>query len=280
MRQTNNISKVIEKTIDLLGIKSFWLDEITKFVPYVYLDGHRTGNPNKSNIEAYTSGIEFYSRFVAIAHTLGIKDVVVMVHTRRNSSNPNRIKSVYKAIHDYPYKSQLGNIYTYGNTNDSYVSPDLKKRIDEITSVNEKPNVKLNSHILLNYSEEWAINNLDEIKFIPNISTIIRFTKGYYCGGYIPLRMEKSTFVYCQNASVSSFWADDSISNLILVAFANWFKMRSMIGNKIYTDSEKKTIFHQREYNLQIREQKCDMAEKPQKRLMTFDEIGAKAYLI
>jgi hypothetical protein len=133
-------------------------------------------------------------------------------------------------------------------------------------------------HILTNYSENWALNNLDRIKEIPEISAIIRFTKGFASGGWIPVKMQETTFIYSQIPSVSEYWTDEAIEALIYISLQNWSLMRQYIGKKVYTDSEKGLIHAQRDVNLKFCTHKLDVKNSVPNRIIAFGIDGPVIY--
>ncbi len=270
-----------QKIIEELSFTNCDIEKNSDFVIYLYLDGHRSSSINKSDLEAYKSGIDFFKRFMMIYQSYGFKDIVLMVHTKRNNKTKKRVSSIQDSIiNEFNYfakKSNNFNYFFYGDRYDTlpknilYYILKIGELVSSITS-------GFKIHVLINYSEEWAINNFFKIQKIPSISAIIRFTKGYISGGSIPTKMNKSVFIYSQNASNSNFWSDESIHRLILVSFKNWLTMSKKIGNKKYTTKEKEEICNSRENSI-MREIKLTKSNTP-KRILIFDEIGPISFLI
>jgi len=133
-------------------------------------------------------------------------------------------------------------------------------------------------HILINYSENWALNNLEQIKMIPEVSSIIRFTKGFVSGGWIPGKMQETTFIYSQIPSVSEFWSDEALEALIFISLQNWSFMKQYIGKKEYTNSEKKLIHTERDINLKFYTNKLEVNSLVHNRIIAFGVDGPIIY--
>lgn len=263
--------------------------DITKykesFIPYLYLDGHRTGCNDRSEVESYKSGFEFFLRFTSIMKLLGFNQLVTMVHTSRNMILKERIIAIQKAIGEssvnFEKKIKEDNYYLYGDL-DGY----KKNGMDDFGRVLEKAftsssnSSKFNHHFLINYSENWALCNLNKIDNIPDISCIIRFTKGHMSGGWIPLKMQESTFIYCQNPSVSKNWTDEGILALFLISLRNWITVRDFIGKKKYNKSEKEIIHKKRDLDLNYTRIKLDLNSPCRNRVITFEVDGPIEYEI
>lgn len=217
------------------------------FIPYLYLDGHRSSNVADTDIEKYKNGLKFFLRFGELLKELGFKEMVTMVHTARNCCIKNRIEAIQSAIQEgmnfsdkYNYESKFilyGDIEAYKNSG-FYNFYNFLKEVE-----NTKKNTSFTHHILINYSEDWAINNLEKIKLMPEISSVIRFTKGYVSGGWIPYKMQESIFIYSQIPSVSDFWSDEAIKSLISISIENWSVMKQFIGKKSYEKKMKLILF-------------------------------------
>lgn len=83
----NKIKSLLE--IDNLDIGKY----SNSFVPYLYLDGHRTSCVSKNDIERYKSGFKFFQRFTNCLKELGFNRMVTMVYTNRNLAVKGRIES-------------------------------------------------------------------------------------------------------------------------------------------------------------------------------------------
>lgn len=275
----------LKKVLDLLKIDKRDIDKYSNlFVPYLYLDGHRTSCVGNNVIYQYKSGFDFFIRFADILKALGFKQLVTMVHTFRNLQVNGRIEAVKTATKE-SVTSKLNHL-TNSNIN-FYGNLELYKEIGFDDFYNFLKSYSINSdgnnfhhHILINYSEDWAIKNLTEFSGMPNISSIIRFTKGHVSGGWIPEKMKKSTFIYSQIPSVSEFWSDEGILALILIVFKNWMIMKDFIGQKLYDQNEKEKIHQKRDNDLSFDKMKLALNSPKRNRIITFDVNGPIEYEI
>ena len=253
------------------------------FVPYLYLDGHRSSDSGISDSEKYNSGFNFFLRFGQIMQKLGFKQMVTMVHTSRNCFVNGRLASIIAAIRENFAHS---NEYIKASTFKLYGDIDLYKKIGHkdfyrfLTGINNKKKKKASfqHHILINYSEEWALNNLNSLNQMPDISSVIRFTKGYVSGGWIPNKMRETTFIYSQIPSVSEYWTDEALTTLIYISLNNWSLMKQYIGKKEYENGEKDFIHKERDLNLGLFKNKLKIKSAMHNRIIAFGIFGPILY--
>lgn len=273
---------------EIINILEISEDDIRKysnmFVPYLYLDGHRSSCIGENEIAQYKSGFNFFLRFTEILRLLGFNQLVSMVHTHRNFQVGGRIESVKIATQE----SIVSNIEEFNNSNINFYGDlelykengfnDFYKHLKSM--VHNSSDSLFNHHVLINYSEKWALENLSKINQMPEISTVIRFTKGHVSGGWLPLKMQKSTFMYSQISSISEFWSDEGILALILIAFKNWLKMKDFIGQKSYNEDEKENIHKVRDIDLRFRKETLSVNSPNPNRILAFDSAGPIEYEI
>jgi hypothetical protein len=113
---------------------------------------------------------------------------------------------------------------------------------------------------------------------LPEISTVIRFTKGFVSGGWIPLKMQRATFIYSQIPSSSEFWSDEGILALLLISLKNWITTKDYIGSKSYNKKEKELIHRKRDIDLSYRTIKLNIDSPQSNRLVSFDIEGPVIY--
>ena len=285
MTQYNLKNSKLKEITYLLEINEEDLDRYSKtFVPYLYLDGHRSSCIGENEIDRYKSGFNYFIRFTEILKSLGFKQLVSMVHTHRNLQVSGRIEAIKIATQE----SVISKIDQLNNSNIRFYGDlELYKEIgyDDfyeflVTSSRNSPNCSFHHHILINYSENWALDNLGSFNQMPNICSTIRFTKGHLSGGWIPLKMQESTFIYSQIPSVSEFWSDDGILVLILIAFKNWISMKKFIGQKSYKENEKMEIHKIRDIDLNFKKIKLVLNPPTPNRIIAFDSTGPIEYEI
>lgn len=259
------------------------LEQSTSFVPYIYIDGHRSSGISNDDVVSYKSGIDFFIRFSGIMKELGFKEMVTMVHTKRNKAVEGRIYSIQKAIQeglDFSNKIVSDSKFKiYGDINE-YLDNGSRKFFDFLDEVVDKTshNKNFTHHILINYSEDWAISNLAAIHNLPKISSVIRFTKGFVSGGWIPLKMQETTFVYSQLPSVSQFWSDEGIQALILITFKNWIRIKDYIGVKTYSSTERETTHEKRDLELTYSAINLNLTSPIKNRIISFEVDGPTVY--
>lgn len=259
------------------------LEHSRSFVPYIYMDGHRSSGVSNDDVKCYKSGIEFFLRFSGIMKELGFKEMAAMVHTKRNKAVEGRVYAIQKAIQeglDFSNKIVADSKFKiYGDLNE-YLNNGSRKFYDYLNEVIDKTshNTNFTHHILINYSEDWAISNLATIYNIPKISSVIRFTKGFVSGGWIPSKMQETTFVYSQLPSISEFWTDESICALILISFKNWMRVKDYIGVKIYSSFEKEQTHKKRDIDLAYDLTKLNLNSPLKNRIISFEVDGPAIY--
>ncbi len=273
--------------MSLLGMEEFdYTNYSNSFVPYLYLDGHRTGFVGKNEIESYKSGFKFFLRFTNVMKSLGFNKLVTMVHTTRNMILKDRMKAIQKAIQEsvIQYDNQIkeDNFHLFGDLIEYEKNGigDFGKYLENTFTCSSSRS-KFNHYFLINYSENWALKNLNKIiDKMPDVSCVIRFTKGHTSGGWIPLKMQESTFIYCQNPSVSKNWTDGGILALLLISLKNWITMREFIGKKKYDENEKNIIHKKRDIDLNYTSIKLDLNLPHRNRIIAFEINGPIEYEI
>lgn len=255
------------------------LNQSNSFVPYIYIDGHRSSGISDDNVECYKSGIDFFLRFSHVLKELGFKEMVTMVHTKRNKAVEGRVYSIQKAIQeglDFSNKIVADSKFKIYGDLDEYLNNGSCGFYDYLNNVVEKtsPNKNFTHHILINYSEEWAISNLAAIYNLPKISSVIRFTKGFVSGGWIPSKMQETTFVYSQIPSVSEFWSDDAIAALVIIAFKNWLGVKECIGTKSYALGERENTHQKRDLDLSYKTIELKISSPLNNRIILFEVDG------
>lgn len=259
------------------------IDHSRDFVPYIYLDGHRSSGIAEDDVDSYKSGIIFFLRFSKVLKDMGLKKMVTMVHTKRNKAVVGRIHSIQNAIQeglDLSNKIVSDSKFKIYGDLDEYLNNGSRNFHDYLNDVVEKTarNKYFTHHILINYSEDWAISNLALIQNLPKISSVIRFTKGFVSGGWIPSKMQETTFIYSQIPSISEFWSDEALLSLILISFKNWSLLNNYIGKKIYNEAERRKIHKLRDLELYSEKIELEIDSKMNNRIIAFDLHGPVFY--
>jgi hypothetical protein len=276
----------LKKVKSLLDIENLDISIFAdSFVPYLYLDGHRTSGVSKDDIGSYKSGFKFFQMFTNILKELGFNQMVTMVHTKRNLAVKGRIESIQASI-EQSMKSarnnfQNSNFYLYGNIYE-YKKLGFEEFTKFITNISNRLNEEPDfiHHWLINYDENWALDNRKKLSSLPNISTVIRFTKGFVSGGWIPLKMKNATFIYSQIPSSSELWSEEGILVLLLISLKNWITVKDYIGAKSYNKNEKELIHQKRDIDLSFRRIKLNIDAPQPNRIIAFDIEGPIIYEI
>jgi len=112
------------------------------------------------------------------------------------------------------------------------------------------------AHFLLDYEEEWFLTpeGRASLEALPDIDVVVRHTKLQVSGGWIPIRMRKSAYVYSQNGTVNSNWTFEELAGMAAVTYLAKVLMKGEALSKSYVSvDELKERYKQRELNLSQR---------------------------
>lgn len=236
---------------------------VDRFVPYVYLDGHRSGTVGNGN--PYLAGMEFARRLVAVARTAGVQDVIFMVRTHRNAEDQTRVEQIDEAV-------RIGRrLDADRDTGVSVVRHGPGARAEQASDSD------CTVHLLADYSEEWAITHPERIAAIPEVAAVVRFTKGHLGGGWIPGRMNRAAFLYCQTPSVSSSWSTEGLQLLLALMHRSARTLRPTIGARRYSDGEREMIRTVRDRDLTLRRTRASLNPHTT-RVIAFSPLGPAIY--
>ncbi len=127
-------------------------------------------------------------------------------------------------------------------------------------------NAKFDAHFLLEYEEEWFLTPQGQavLQSLPEIDVVVRHTKLQVSGGWIPIRMRKSAYMYSQNGSLNSNWSYDEYAAMVAVALvAKTLHTGEALSKKYVSVDEIKDRYQQRE--LQLQQRVVRLTEKPRK---------------
>jgi len=268
-------SEFIQTTLESLNMSIEDLEYMSELSPYLILDGHRTG-VSEDITSGYIEGAFFSLRFAKILEILGGKKATFLIHTLRNYQTPERMDAIFDAIGSIGKQfikqavtSDIKLKYYGKGVHDTYTMAKIILKAEALTRFCKS--FELN--FLTNYSDDWAIESLNEIEPLPEISVIARFTKGHYSGASIPGHTSKANFVYIQQASVSKNWSDTDLITLVLVLLKSHLSLRGFVGGKSYSEGEREMIQQAREIDLW--EEKYHLFEEnPSKRVQSFSPMG------
>jgi len=271
-------AEFIKTTLETLNMTVDDLKYMKELSPYLILDGHRSGmEDSEEDMSAgYIEGAFFSLRFAKILEILGGKKATFLIHTLRNYKTQDRMEAIFEAVNSIgkqfikqAFTSDIRLKYYGSGVHDTYALSNIIKKAETLTKFCKS--FELN--FLTNYSDDWAIQNLDQIESLPEISVIGRFTKGHYSGASIPGHTSKANFIYIQQASISKNWSDMELITLSILLLKSHLALRGFVGGKSYSDGEKEKIRQAREIGLW--EEKYHLfEEKPSKRVQSFSPMG------
>lgn len=109
------------------------------------------------------------------------------------------------------------------------------------------------AHFLTDYAEEWFLTPEGRaiLEALPEIDVVVRHTKLQVSGGWIPIRMRKSAYLYSQNGTLMSNWTFDEFAGMVAVAYLARLLHRGEALTKTYVSiDEMKARFKERELRL------------------------------
>lgn len=115
---------------------------------------------------------------------------------------------------------------------------------------------RFDAHFLVEYEEEWFLTPEGRavLEQLPDVDIVIRHTKLQVSGGWIPLKMRKSAYMYSQNGSLNSNWSYDEYAAMVAVAYAAKLLHKGEgLSKKYVSVDEIKDRYRRRELNLQQR---------------------------
>ena len=163
------------------------------------------------------------------------------------------------------YHSGIHLKYFGKDVHDGYALAKLVNAAEKMT----KDCNEFDLNYVTNYSEEWGMENADEIADIPDISVIGRFTKGHYSGANIPGHTNQANFIYIQQASISENWSDEEMVMLALSLLKSHLSLKGFVGGKSYGYGEKESIREAREDLMW--EENYTITEQVSKRIISYN---------
>ena len=112
---------------------------------------------------------------------------------------------------------------------------------------------RFTGHFLLDYAEEWFLtpDGRGFLEVLPEIDVCVRHTKLQVSGGWIPIRMRKSAYLYSQNGTLHSNWTFEEYAGLVAVAYLAKILLKGEALSKNYVSvDELKQRYRMRELEL------------------------------
>ncbi len=134
---------------------------------------------------------------------------------------------------------------------------------------------KFDAHFLMDYEEEWFLTAEGRklLEVLPTIDVVVRHTKLGIAGGWIPIRMRKSAYVYSQNGTVHSNWNFDEYAAMVAVTYlAKLLHQGEALSKKYASIDEIKARYRERE--LKLRQKIVRLTPKPRKLFVLGSPIG------
>jgi len=158
-------------------------------------------------------------------------------------------------------------------------SEDLRKHLKMLEGLTVKN--EFTAHIFINFSREWASKNKELFKDMPNINSIIRFTKGQGVteSMALPGKVEHESLVYVQQGSSSVNWSDRQIVFLVALSLRANERNMPYFLQSLYVEGDRERIRKQREEErVFINEDFYDKDSKKPKVAVIFSEVGPERY--
>jgi len=281
------ILRMFKEACQRLGIKNPE-ENMKKTIIYLMTDGTRTAS-NLEGEAAYMDGSDFSKRFVHVVKTVGGKACYVNVfeefHQKRKDYS-NIYSALVKVVPDWLdfVKNNDIRLKFIGKFDSTFMpnskSEDLRKHLKMLEDLTAKND--FTAHIFINFSREWALENRELFKDMPNINSIIRFTKGQGVpeSMALPGKIEHETLVYVQQGSSSVNWSDRQIVFLVALALrANERNMPYFLQSS-YVEGDRERIRRQREEErVFVDEDFYDKKDdKKPKVAVIFSEVGPERY--
>jgi len=194
---------------------------------------------------------------LALVHTwksLGAKTAVIMTHTAYNRTrgleDTARILRVVRRsvepVAQYARRHRI-RLHLVGDLAGYELMDALRKALPEFDTA------PFDAHFLVDYAEELFLTaeGREALERLPNIDVCVRHTKLQVSGGWIPTKMLRCSYVYCQNGTLFSNWTFDEYAALAAVSLLSRKLMSGEILTKAYLDiDDVKRRYQLRELNL------------------------------
>jgi len=194
---------------------------------------------------------------LALVHTLkslGARKAVVMTHTAYNRARgpldtARFLKIVAKAIEPVVQYSKRHRVKLrlVGQAPGYELEEIIERAIPEVDTG------AFEADFLVDYAEELFLTpeGRESLSRLPDIDVCMRHTKLQITGGWIPTKMLRSSYVYCQNGTLFSNWGPDEFVALVAVALLSKKLMTGEALAKTYFDvDDVKKRYQLRELNL------------------------------
>ena len=244
----------LAKALELDMTSDRALEELRDLVVYDIPDGTRSTLTVPPTMDVDLDAGMYGLALVHTLKSLGARTAVVMTHTVYNRSRgpedtDRLLRMIAKAVEpaaQYARRHRVAlDLIGHG------AGYELEDLLAEKLPRLEDPEFR--AHFLVDYAEEMFLTpeGRAALERLPNIDVCVRHTKLQVSGGWIPTRMLRSSYVYCQNGTLFSNWEPDELVALAAVALLAKKLMSGEILSKAYLDiDDVKRRFQLRELNL------------------------------
>jgi len=244
----------LAKALELDMTSDRALEELRDLVVYDIPDGTRTTLTVPPMIDVDLDAGMFCLALVHTWKSLGAKTAVIMTHTAYNRTrgleDTARILRVVRRsvepVAQYARRHRI-RLHLVGDLAGYELMDALRKALPEFDTA------PFDAHFLVDYAEELFLTaeGREALERLPNIDVCVRHTKLQVSGGWIPTKMLRCSYVYCQNGTLFSNWTFDEYAALAAVSLLSRKLMSGEILTKAYLDiDDVKRRYQLRELNL------------------------------
>ena len=252
------------------------LEDLKDLVLYDIPDGTRStlSVPRHLDIEA-DAGMYCLSVVHTLA-SLGVRRTVLLTHTVYNRERGPEDTKRFLGILARGIDPFRGYAHRHGismHLHGMHVGYELEPLLATAFPAPRTP--RFDAHFLLDYEEEWFLTREGRalLEALPPIDVVVRHTKLQVSGGWIPIRMRKSAYMYSQNGSLNSNWSYDEYAAMVAVAYAAKLLQSGEALSKQYVSvDEIKDRYRQRE--LQLQQRVVKLKDAPRKLFVIGSPVG------
>ena len=216
---------------------------------------------------------------LAMVHTLvslGSRRAVLLTHTaynrERGPDDTKRFLTILEKgiepFRGYARRHRVA-MHLYG----LHAGYELAPKLLEAFAVPADPT--FDAHFLLDYQEEWFLTPewREYLEALPEIDVVVRHTKLQVSGGWIPLRMRKSAYMYSQNGSLHSNWTFPEYAALVAVAYLAKLLQQGEAFSKQYVSVDEIKDRHKKR-EVDLLQRTVRLAAKPRKFFVVGSPVG------
>jgi len=243
------------------------LDSLQDLVVYDIPDGTRSTLSIPPTMDVETDAGMYCIALVHTLASLGAQRAVLLTHTLYNRERgPEDTKRFLQIMAQgvEPFRGYARRHGVRMNLHGIHEGYELGPLLSQ--AFPPPAEAKFDAHFLLEYEEEWFLTPQGRavLEALPEIDVVVRHTKLQVSGGWIPIRMRKSAYLYSQNGSLNSNWSYDEYATLVAVALvAKLFHSGEALTKQYVAVDEIKDRYLQRE--LRLEQRVVRLREKPRK---------------